>query len=202
MKNPRGILDYTLSGRNQSSISWKLTGNLGGEDYRDKTRGPLNEGGLYAERQGYHLPGAPIQDWKDSALGPLAGVSAPGVSFYATNFDLDIPAGYDIPISISIANSTATSNGTAAAFRAQIYVNGYQFGKYVHNVGPQDVFPVPQGIWDYNGSNYLAISLWALEPEGAKLGNFTLVSGLEVQSGFGPVALSPMTGWSEREGAY
>ncbi|KAJ5811527.1 hypothetical protein N7474_007828 [Penicillium riverlandense] len=44
MKTPRGILDYSLSGHNKSDISWKLTGNLGGEDYQDHTRGPLNEG--------------------------------------------------------------------------------------------------------------------------------------------------------------
>jgi hypothetical protein len=35
MKNPRGILKYALSGRDQSAIT-KLTGNLGGEDYQDK----------------------------------------------------------------------------------------------------------------------------------------------------------------------
>lgn len=204
MKNPRGILDYTLSGRNQSAISWKLTGNLGGEDYRDHIRGPLNEGGLYAERQGYHLPGAPITSWQTSPLGPMSGISAPGVAFYSTTFDLAIPASYDIPISVSFANTTtgAATNSSATAYRAQIYVNGYQFGKYVHNVGPQDVYPVPQGIWDYNGTNYFAVSLWALEADGAKVGNLSLVAGPVIQSGFGPVALSPMDGWALREGAY
>jgi hypothetical protein len=36
MKAPRGILDYDLAGRDPSVISWKLTGNLGGEQYIDK----------------------------------------------------------------------------------------------------------------------------------------------------------------------
>ena len=36
MKNPRGILDFTLAGREKSAITWKLTGNLGGEDFVDK----------------------------------------------------------------------------------------------------------------------------------------------------------------------
>lgn len=44
MKAPRGVLDYSLSGHEKSDISWKITGNLGGEDYQDRTRGPLNEG--------------------------------------------------------------------------------------------------------------------------------------------------------------
>lgn len=200
MKDPRGILDYILLTRNRSAITWKLTGNLGGEDYQDRTRGPLNEGGLYAERQGYHLPGAPTSSWTNSSLGPMTGISAPGVAFYSTTFDLDMPAGYDIPIAISFTN--ATSNATATAYRCQIYVNGYQFGKYVHNIGPQDTFPVPQGIWDYNGSNYVAVSLWALEEGGAKVGNLSLVAGPVIQSGYGPVELSPLTGWTKRVGAY
>ena len=78
MKNPRGILDYKLSGHDPSDISWKLTGNLGGEDYVDISRGPLNEGGLYVERQGLHLPGALCADvdWQPSAGPVAAGISA------------------------------------------------------------------------------------------------------------------------------
>jgi len=201
-KNPRGILNYRLSGRPQSSITWKLTGNLGGEDYKDRTRGPLNEGGLYTERQGWHLPGAPTSSWKNSS-GPTEGIPSAGVAFYSTTFDLNMPTGYDIPLSISIANSTTVANGTRyEAYRAQIYVNGYQFGKYVHNVGPQDLFSVPEGIWNYHGSNYLGISLWALEAGGARLRNLSLVAGPVIQSGYGPVELSPMTGWEERVDAY
>lgn len=127
MKIPRGILSYSLSDHSPSDIRWKITGNLGGENYIDKTRGPLNEGGLYAERQGYHLPKPPSGDW---SLGkPTEGIERAGVRFYTTSFDLDMPSGYDIPVSFQFTNST--SNGTAVpSFRAQLYVNGYQFGKY------------------------------------------------------------------------
>ncbi|KAI9871392.1 MAG: hypothetical protein M1830_002959 [Pleopsidium flavum] len=127
MKNPRGILNYALSGRDQSAITWRLTGNLGGEEYQDKTRGPLNEGGLYAERQGYHLPSPPSGNWKNSK--PTDGITSAGVGFYTTSFNLDMPVGYDIPLSFVFTNSTA--NGVAvSAYRVQLYVNGYQFGKY------------------------------------------------------------------------
>jgi hypothetical protein len=44
MRTPRGILNYTLAGRPATAVSWKLTGNLGGENYVDLVRGPLNEG--------------------------------------------------------------------------------------------------------------------------------------------------------------
>jgi hypothetical protein len=64
------------------------------------------------------------------------------------------------------------------------------------------VFPVPEGIWNYHGSNYVAVSLWSLEAEGAKVGSLSLVAGPVIQSGYGPVELSPLTGWTKREGAY
>lgn len=126
-KNPRGILNYTLAGHAQSDISWKLTGNLGGEQYLDLTRGPLNEGGLWAERQGYTLPGAPSAEWP--ARLPSAGITSAGVGFFAANFTLDMPAGYDIPLTFNFLNMTAAAS-IVSNFRLQLYVNGYQFGKY------------------------------------------------------------------------
>lgn len=59
-KTPRGILNYQLDGHEAATLCWRLTGNLGGENYHDRTRGPLNEGGLYAERQGWFQPYPPI----------------------------------------------------------------------------------------------------------------------------------------------
>lgn len=124
MKNPRGILRYKLSGHPDSDVTWKLTGNLGGEDYLDKVRGPLNEGGLWAERQGYHLPGAPISDWESSG-GPSEGIKSAGVAFYGAKLDLSLPSGWDIPLSFTFTNST-TGSSSASAYRVQLYVNGYQ----------------------------------------------------------------------------
>jgi len=127
MKNPRGILNYSLAGRPQNAISWKLTGNLGGEQYRDLTRGPLNEGGMYAERQGFHLPQPPSSTWISKS--PSQGLSGPGIGFFATSFNLNLPRGYDIPLSVDFGNSTA-SGSAVADYRVQLFVNGYQFGKY------------------------------------------------------------------------
>ncbi|OCL03153.1 glycoside hydrolase family 35 protein [Glonium stellatum] len=204
MKNPRGILNYTLSGRPQSAITWKLTGNLGGESYADHSRGPLNEGGMYAERQGYHLPSAPTDSWDDSA-GPTAGIPAAGIGFFATSFDLDMPKGYDIPLSFVFTNSSSSTAGNsslASAYRVQLFVNGWQFGKYVHNVGPQTKFPVPEGIFDYHGSNYVAVTLWALEKGGAKVEGLKLAADAVVQTGFGEVETVQGQKWVKRKGAY
>lgn len=80
MKFPRGILDFEVLGRDKKEVTWKLTGNLGGEEYVDKWRGPLNEGGVYAERQGWHLPGAPTGYWAKKT--PFEGVEKAGVGFF------------------------------------------------------------------------------------------------------------------------
>lgn len=198
MKNPRGIMRYRLPGHEASAVTWKLTGNFGGEDYPDKDRGPLNEGGLYAERQGYHLPGAPIADWQASG-GPTEGTSSAGVAFYAAEIELDIPSGWDVPLSFTFANGTMSGDSDATAYRVQLYVNGYQFGKYVHNIGPQTSFPVPQGIWDYSGTNYIAFALWSLEAGGAKVDGLELTVNGTILSGYGDIPLSPQTGWSDRQ---
>lgn len=128
IKFPRGILDYALSGHELSDLRWKMTGNLGGEQYQDLTRGPLNEGAMYAERQGYHLPSPPTSSWKSS--NPIKeGLTGAGIGFYATSFSLDLPEGYDIPLSFRFNNSaSAARSGTS--YRCQLFVNGYQFGKY------------------------------------------------------------------------
>ncbi len=141
MKWPRGILDYSLSGHAKSDVTWKITGNLGGEKYIDKVRGPLNEGGLYAERNGYHQPNPPNSHW--ASRSPLTGTKSAGVAFYQADFELDLPKNYDIPLSFNFGNTTI--NGVTSAYNVQLYVNGYQFGKYANGIGPQTAFPVPQG---------------------------------------------------------
>ena len=124
MKDPRGILSYSLAGRDQSAVTWKLTGNLGGENYQDRARGPLNEGGMYPERNGYHLPAPPSASWP--AGKPTDGITSAGIGFYTTSFELNMPMGYDIPLSFAFTNTTTTVSN----YRCQLFVNGYQFGKY------------------------------------------------------------------------
>ena len=124
IKLPMGLINYSLSGHAQSDITWKLTGNLGGEDYQDLARGPRNEGAMYAERQGYHQPEPPIDDW--ALASPFDdGVQGAGVGFFTTTFTLDVPDGYDVPLSFVFANTTAAAN-----YRVQLFVNGWQFGKF------------------------------------------------------------------------
>ena len=206
-KNPRGVLDYKLAGHSQSDVSWKLTGNLGGEDYVDISRGPLNEGGLFAERNGLHQPGALSADagWKASK-GPVAdGISAPGIGFFATEFDLNLPTGWDIPVSFTFTNGTSSnstgSGSSVPAYRVQLYVNGWQYGKYVSNVGPQTNYPVPEGILNYRGTNYFAVSLWGLDAGATKIDGLELTVDGEVWGGL-EVGVVEGQKYEAREGAY
>jgi hypothetical protein len=205
MKHARGILNYTVStkcGRSAPDITWKLTGNLGGEDYADRTRGPLNEGGLFVERMGYHLPGPPLDKFKPDAK-PLDGVAQPGVSFFAANMALDLPSDkWDVPLSFAFKNTTDADGGGGGAYRAWLYVNGFQFGRYVSNVGPQTVFPVPEGILNYGGDNWIGLAVWALESGGAKVPGFDLVAGTPVLTGRDEVQVVDAPRWEERPGSY
>ena len=195
MKNPHGILDYTFAGRSASDITWKITGNLGGESYVDKTRGPMNEGGLYPERNGWHQPNPPTSGWSTSS--PMTGLSQAGVQFYTTTFHLAMPSGWDIPLYFTFPKIDFSQS-----YRVQLYVNGYQFGKYAINIGPQFQFPVPQGILNYSGSNTVALTLWAPNDGGAKISSFSLTAGTPVMTALKNLALVPMPAYTKRPGAY
>ncbi|KAI0595266.1 beta-galactosidase, domain 2-domain-containing protein [Biscogniauxia sp. FL1348] len=148
IKAPMGIIDYALltQKRTQTPVSWKMTGNLGGEAYADLARGPRNEGALYAERQGYHQPEPPSAGW--ATASPLReGLAGAGVGFYTATFELDVSAGYDVPLSLVFANATA-----GASYRCQIFVNGWQFGKYGESVWASSIRPLYFFfLWDFLG---------------------------------------------------
>ncbi|KAI1407154.1 glycoside hydrolase family 35 protein [Hypoxylon sp. FL1857] len=195
MREPRGILYYNIVGQSDSSdVSWKMTGNLGGEHYIDHSRGPLNEGAMWAERNGYHLPGAPTEVWKKRT--PSQGLTSPGVGFFSTTFTLEIPPGYDVPISLSIGNTTR--DGVAQNFRVQFFINGWQFGKYVNNLGPQNRFVLPEGILNHNGSNYLALTLWCQDASGAIITDLSLEVDAVIQSGYSKPSLVEGVAYSPR----
>ncbi len=184
--NPRGLLGVRLlyssgsAGSTGTGISsWRMAGNAGGPANIDPVRGTMNEGGLYAERLGWHLPGFdaaadPAFSAFPETASPLDGLSSAGVRFYITTFTLGhghgLPADLDVPLGIELA----APPGTVA--RVQLWVNGYQFGKYVPHVGPQTRFPVPWGILNTGGqNNTLALSLWAMTAAGARLSRVALV---------------------------
>lgn len=175
-QNPRGILGATLVGGGNFT-SWRIQGNAGGEANIDPVRGPMNEGGLYGERLGWHLPGYTAPK-SASTSSPLEGVSNAAGRFYTTTFKLNLDKDLDVPIGLQL--------GAAAGTRAvvQVFMNGYQFGHYLPHIGPQTLFPFPPGIINNRGKNTLAISLWALTDEGAALNQVELVKYGAYRTGF------------------
>lgn len=206
--NPRGILGAAVipaggdgSNGNASSTGfklWKIQGNAGGAaGYIDPVRGPMNEGGLYGERMGWFLPGfdpSGSPSAFNSTATPLDGITSPGVRFYTTTFHLNIDSDLDAPLGVALSAPA----GTVA--RVMIWLNGYQYGKFVPHLGPQSRFPVPPGVVNNRGVNTLAVSLWAQGEEGAKLDGVELFAYGAYQTDFGFnrnwSALQP--GWSDR----
>ncbi|KAF2110271.1 glycoside hydrolase superfamily [Lophiotrema nucula] len=179
-ENPRGILGAILkdsTGKTLTFDKWKIQGNAGGNKNIDPVRGPMNEGGLHGERLGWHLPGFDTGKWE--AGNPLDGLKTSGIRWYTTTFDLNIDEDLDVPLGIELG----APSGTVA--RVLLYVNGYQYGKFLPHIGPQTRFPVPPGILNTKGPNTLSIALWAQTDAGAKLSTLSLFEYAQFQSGFG-----------------
>ncbi|KAK7987253.1 family 35 glycosyl hydrolase, partial [Apiospora saccharicola] len=166
--NPRGISNATFlgpagSGTDAYSFAeWKIAGTAGRRDVLDPVRGPLNEGGLYAERTGMHLPGYDDSSWPTTTS---LSVSGAGIRVFRTVVPLSVPAGLDVSISFRLTARDDPSN----QLRALLFVNGYQYGRFNPYIGHQIDFPVPPGILDYKGNNTVAVTVWSQSNEGAEM---------------------------------
>ena len=162
--SPRGILGASLQGGAKFS-SWKVAGTAGGTTSQlDPVRGPLAEGGLHAERVGWHLPGFDDSTWNDTSSPATTGLTGAGIRFYRTVVPLSIPPGLDVSISFKL------SAPHSQKLRAQLFVNGYQYGRFNPHIGHQVDFPVPPGVLDYGGNNTIGLAVWAQSEEGGQVG--------------------------------
>jgi len=159
--------------------------------YPDKVRGVLNEGGLFGERQGWHLPGFDTSSWIDRNLSSGLPNSAAGVGFFVSTFNLNIPSNNDVFLSFNFDQSSQP-------YRAYLFVNGWMMGKRIANLGPQFKFPVHQGILYYSGSNTVAVALWAMEPNVTVSPTLELMVDGVLEGGVGDVTVNNPR-WSSRE---
>ncbi|CAE7074419.1 unnamed protein product [Rhizoctonia solani] len=166
-KAPRGIRGYELIGGGDFS-SWKLIGNVDGEDTKDVIRGPLNQGGLYVERIGAIYPSYSTNSWNSTGCSPFTGIAKAGITAYKTKFSLNIDQTTDVPVAFKFER-TPTSN-----YRVMLYVNGWQFGRFTSNFGPQTIYPIPEGILNHRGENDILLTLWSLDAASAKVANLEL----------------------------
>ena len=145
-KAARGLTAARFAGA-APSIDWRIQG----EAAPDPVRGPLNNGGLYGERHGWHLPGFADGGWRETAL-PHAG-KRQGVTWYRTGFKLAVDSGVDASIGLRLTDDPSR------AYRAQIFLNGWNMGQYINDVGPQHTFVLPNGVLRTRGSNTLALAV-------------------------------------------
>jgi beta-galactosidase GanA len=156
-KEGRGLISAALTDASGAALtaSWKIQGNAGGESIADPVRGPLNNGGLFGERSGWHLPGFPDGGWATRRVPDTTAVA--GTAWYRTQVTLAVPAADDASLGITIGDPAVRASG--GAYRVLIFVNGWNLGQYIGNVGPQHTFVVPNGILDPRGTNTLALAV-------------------------------------------
>jgi beta-galactosidase GanA len=173
-KTALGLTAVTFAGASQGTpaVTWRIQGTA----RTDPVRGPLNGGGLYGERHGWPEPGFPDHRWTTVTL-PNAD-TRPGVAWYRTTFRLGIPEGVDASLGLAITDDPSR------AYRALIFVNGWNLGQYVNGVGPQNTFVLPEGILNPRGENTLAI---AVTSGGLPAGGQS--TGTAVNGGLGAIAL-------------
>ncbi|MEU9089417.1 beta-galactosidase [Streptomyces sp. NPDC048428] len=171
-KGGRGLADVDIAGAGRAD--WRIQGALGGPKPVDTARGVYNNGGLYGERMGWHLPGAPDTSW--ARTGALKS-ERPGVHWYRTTARLKLPKGADTAVGLRITDDSAKAD----KYRVQIFVNGWNTGQYVNNVGPQKEFVIPAGFLKAQGDNTIALAVTAEQsgvgPDAVELVNQGTVLG-------------------------
>lgn len=145
-----------------AAATWRIQGTEG----VDPVRGPQNDGGLFGERAGWALPHFDDGSWATVSL-PY-GTGAPGIAWYRTTARLDLPRDQDVPVGLRF------SDDPGRHYRALIFVNGWNVGQYVNDVGPQHVFVLPQGILRHQGANTIALAVWSDDATTGGLGEVTL----------------------------
>ena len=175
-KEGRGLISSSLTG-----VTWKLQGGTA-----DPVRGPLNNGGLAGERAGRHLPGFPDRSWAPAAVP--APAADPGTTWYRTTFSLRVPRDQDTSVGLTIGDPAKPRSG--GRYRVLVFLNGWNVGQYIGDVGPQHTFVLPTGILDPHGRNTLALAVTSDGAPGDALETVKLVNLRTVRGGL-PVARVP-----------
>ncbi len=179
-KEARGLISASIEapgGRSFAApIAWKIQGKAGGEDLPDPARGPANNGGQYGERNGWHLPG-----FDDAAWQAAPASVQPGTTWYRTRFDLALPKGQDATVAVAFGDTTTPRS--VARYRALLFVNGWNMGQFIAHVGPQRVFPIPEGILNHHGANTIALAVTSDGAPGDVLEPVKLITLRNVRGG-------------------
>ncbi len=194
-KEGRGLISVAMTDAGGAAVdaatTWRIQGDLGGENIADPVRGPENNGGLYGERHGWSLPGYPDGNWPTTTIPASTAVS--GTAWYRTTFNLHIPAADDASLGLTIGNPATPQS--AANYRALIFVNGWNMGQYIADVGPQHTFVIPNGVLNPDGHNTLAIAVTSNGGAGNGLEKVALTNLGTVRGGV-PLTLDASPRWN------
>ncbi|HET8980271.1 MAG TPA: beta-galactosidase [Solirubrobacteraceae bacterium] len=194
-KEGRGLISVGMTDASGAAvnptITWRIQGNRGGESIVDPARGIENNGGLYGERHGWYLPGYPDGDWTPTTVPASTAMS--GTSWYRTTFDLHIPRVDDGSLGLTIGDPSTPQS--SANYRALIFVNGWNMGQYVADVGPQHTFVIPSGVLNPDGHNTLAIAVTSNGGPGNGLEKVALTNLGTVRGGV-PVRMDSAPSWN------
>ncbi|MFD5449256.1 beta-galactosidase [Streptomyces sp. NPDC127100] len=146
----RGLTSVVFRGASPA-VHWRVRGAVA----PDPVRGPLNNGGLYGERKGWHLPGYDDGGWESVSL-PRAD-RRQGVTWYRTVFRLDVPPDVDASVGLAFDDDPARD------YRVQVFLNGWNMGEYVNGgKSPQRTLVLPNGILRTRAAaNTLALAVLA-----------------------------------------
>jgi hypothetical protein len=75
------------------------------------------------------------------------------VTWYRTTFRLAVDPGVDASVGLTLEDDPHR------AYRAQIFLNGWNLGQYINDVGPQHTFVLPNGILRTRDTNTLALAV-------------------------------------------
>ena len=150
-KEGRGVIGATFDGVVPSAVTWRIQGTAS----VDPVRGPLNNGGLYGERKGWSLPGFNDRSWAPRSLPDKSAIS--GTSWYRTSFALHIPADIDASLGLTIGDPATPRSDRH--YRVLIFVNGWNMGQYIADVGPQHTFALPTGVLNPRARNTIALAV-------------------------------------------
>ena len=200
-RQSRGLNSASLPAK--GPVTWRVRGALSTGQTGDTARTMYNNGGLYGERAGWYLPGMPDKDW--SAATTMTADHS-GIRWYRSTFNLSVPANQDTTFQVVVkpsGNGKGPGRVGADHSQATIFVNGWNTGVYVGDVGPQTRFVIPAGFINPHGSNTIAVAVAAkeagsgpvsitVEPTHSVTGS--LVGNLNKAPAYSPRTPDPTTG--------
>ncbi|WP_157085794.1 beta-galactosidase [Devriesea agamarum] len=158
----RGLFDAELPAT--EAVMWRLQGAIDRDTPWDTARTIYNVGGLGGERHGWYLPELPADPASHAAAADSAGVPAgwsstsslvadrPGVCWYRASVTLDVPTDQDTAWQLVI-DSSRFEEGRHDPCQIVLFVNGWNVGVFIGDIGPQNAFTVPLGLLNQRGAN-------------------------------------------------